>query len=201
MKIKFKLFHFFLSLIGLVCLGTLHSCNERLPDSKAIAAENKKRKIGRIRPLAITEEASRLGQKILSETDSIWRNNIEKELMQKIDSAHSKACSIFYRPYRSIPLSEISVTKWGRRNVKLRMVLAKERELFEAYDYSHAQPNNGSYNLQKSGDSLFIYSYQIVFNDKSCLKCHSSNRQGDFAGMFSARISKKKIVENIWLNK
>ena len=192
----------YITAIGkLLILIFLLSCNESLPDSRAIATENKKRKIGRIKPMEIVEESERLGKKILTSTDSIWQNNIEKEILQNIDSAHSKGCRIFDSPYKDVALSEISVTKWGRTNIKSPMLLTKEKELFDAYEYSHGRQSNTSANVQKSGDTLFIYSTPLTFNSSECIRCHSSNKVGQFAGMLSSRISKKKVIENIWLNK
>lgn len=179
----------------------LCSCYERLPESKEIAAEAKRRKIGRIKPADILEETNRLGELIISETDSTWKLELDKEIDSKVTMQNSSACIIELQPFRNKSLNDFSISKWGIKNAKSNKSIIKEREILDAYLYNVAKKLPIESNIQKLGDTVLLFTQPIYFDKSKCKNCHSSNKTTDFAGMWSVSMSKKKIVENIWLNK
>lgn len=198
---RFKLFNNFKLLFLSFPILLLSSCYERLPESKEIAAEAKRRKIGRIKPADILEETNRLGKLIISATDSVWNLNLDKEIDSKTTRQNSSACIIELQPFRNKSLEDFSISKWGIENIKYSKSNIKEKEIFEAYVYNVLNKMPIASNIQKLGDTVLLYTQPIYFDKSKCKNCHTSGKTTDFAGMWSVSMSKKKIVENIWLNK
>lgn len=200
-NINAKLLNNFALIFLLLPVLLLPSCYERLPESKEIAAEAKRRKIGRIKPADILEEADRLAKLIISETDSIWKLNLEQEIENKTNIKNSTACKIQFYPFRKKHIQDFAISKWGVENIKTNKATSKEQEILDAYSYNVANKISLASNIQKLGDTVLIYTEPIYFDKSNCKNCHTAAKPTDFAGMWSVSMSKKKIVENIWLNK
>jgi hypothetical protein len=77
----------------------------------------------------------------------------------------------------------------------------KEREVIEAYMFSHRNKIPVSPNYQKDGDKDFIYNKALVLNQKQCSNCHSKIinplAKGDFGdtiGIWSVKYPKRMVV-------
>ena len=160
-------FLFIKFLAGICFFQMLISCHEKLPESKALAFEVKKRKIGRIKPLEIVDETKRLGVAILQQTDSLWWVALQQELLLHNDSIHSKACKFLNKKFKNYPLSDVSITKYGITNIFANIALLQERQLFDAYLFNVANQLSLTDNVQKVGDSIMLYTQPIIFKKKN----------------------------------
>lgn len=190
---------YILFIIGIMTF--IGACHEQLPESKALAEQVKKRKIGKIKPLEIVEETKRMGTLIVQESEENWIKNILQEVNEKKDSASSTACKIILKSVDCLKSNSPIISKWSVRNIKSGQTISQEEQLLEAYFYNSDHKINLTENIQKIGDSLMLYTKPITYNIKQCSSCHKSLSENQFAGMWSVRLSKKKIIENIWLNK
>ena len=191
----------YINFLASICfLQMLISCHEKLPESKALAYEVKKRKIGRIKPLEIVDETKRLGVAIVQQTDSAWWSQLQQELLLQKDSIHSEACKVLNIKFKNYNLNDVSITKYGNANIFENIAVVQERQLFDAYLFNAANQLPLTDNVQKVGDSIMLYTQPIIFDRKKCNGCHVINGESKFAGMWSVRMRKKLIIENIWLN-
>ena len=195
MKILFIKF-----LVSVCFFQILISCHEKLADSKELAFAVKKRKIGRIKPLEIVDETKRLGDAIVHQTDSLWLSQLQKELLLHNDSIHSRACKVLSKKFKNYNLSEVAITKYGNVTISSNLALLTERQIFDAYLFNYSNQLSLTDNVQKVGDSIMLYTKPIIFNKEKCSSCHFIIGKNEFAGMWSVRIRKKLIIENIWLN-
>lgn len=193
-----KIAHLFF-FIGLITF--MGACHEQLEESKALAEQVKKRKIGKIKPLEILEETKRLGTLIVQESEAIWMKNLLQEVNEKKDSTRSTSCKILLMSVDSIKSNDILISKWGTQNIKLGIATGQEEQLLEAYFYNSDHKLPLTENIQKIGDSLMLYTEPITYHLNQCSSCHQSIVENQFAGMWSVKLRKKNIIENIWLNK
>ncbi len=190
--------------IKLLCVFMLSqifvSCHEKLPESKALATEVKKRKIGRIKPLQIVNETKRLGVSIVQQTDSIWWARLKQELALQKDSTQSEACNMVLQRFKNYEVKDVTISKFGNSTIQTNAAIKQEQQLFDAYQYNADHQLILADNVQKVGDSIMLYTQPITFTNEKCRSCHVFDNQSSFAGMWSVRMRKRLIVENIWLN-
>ncbi|TAH27160.1 MAG: hypothetical protein EAZ07_02700 [Cytophagales bacterium] len=190
------------ALIIICCLLPLLQigCNEKLPESKAIAAENKKRKIGKIEQAQIIDEALRLGTLIAFTVDSTWQANLTNEINNKTNFKNSVACNIRNYMFSKNNLNKIKVNKWGNSITSSISANNKEKQIWEALQYNTSHNTTTEASIQKSGDSLLFY-IQPILTTNTCKSCHANFQEKQIVGMWSIQLAKKQVVENIWLNK
>lgn len=193
-----RFFAVFSVLINIIILS---SCDEALEENKSIVAEVKKRKVGKITQLEIYEETDRIGGKVILYADSIWRKNLVDASTTKDVHSRNLQCNIENMPYKNSSLQDVSISKIGLANSKKPYILLKELGIWEAYQYNFDHQIGLDKNIQKIGDTVMLYTTPILFDQNNCFTCHTNNKMKDLAGMWSVRLNKKKVVENIWLQK
>jgi hypothetical protein len=159
----------------LVYAFLLTACNEQLEQSKQLAMEAKKRKIGKIEPFEIVQEAKRLSNIIAHEADSLYQSSSSAQ-----ENFYTKPSS-----FRNYQLFKISVQLIDSLNYKKQNFTDKESMLFESLFETDNKLTET--NIQKLGDTTIV---AVVPIQNIASKKY-----------WNVRIQKKIIVENIWLNK
>jgi hypothetical protein len=148
-------------------------------------------KIKRVTPLQINEQVERMGSKI---SEAITQD-FKKELNQANPSRKAELCEL-----KNIKLID-SLSSTYHLNIHLlgqadlmnnRTLYAKEKEVLEAYVFDAKNQKKLSNNIQKIGDSLFVYTSPIDGGiGKMCY-----NDASDFA-IWSIILKKSEVIKLI----
>lgn len=181
----------------------LFSCEEKKKlDTKKISSEIKSRKIRRITPSEILNTADLTGKKMVAGIEHNWLEALQLGMESKGVEYTKKFCIVPFIPgYDTIVTEGMEIKKIGRNNLKMPGKLTSlEKQLLDAYLYNVEQKIPLTGNLQKEGEDYLLYTSPIYFKEDICLQCHKKEggetafKKGDFAGIWSVRLSKKKLI-------
>jgi hypothetical protein len=175
----------------------LYSCRENPgADSGAVRQELRQREIVHLSQGQITERAAEMGDSLLLKTEILFLKNLgNKDIQSSCLPAWDSACREIKMRYQT------DIRRLLLSGPVPRLQNSKEKQLFEAYQYSRQHRLPLTPNLQKDGEKDFIYTKALTLKDAACMKCHSNSenttvrgKQGDTLGIALLRFPKKQVV-------
>ncbi|MBK6267121.1 DUF3365 domain-containing protein [Marivirga sp. S37H4] len=212
----------FVLLLTLLMIGCGFSTEKRRP--KAIEETQSERSVRKISEADILNKVKKLGDSISMQAQQLFMKRISEQyakggFVEAAAYCNMEAYSItdsLAKSY-SIYLKRVSTQNRSPQNAPSEM----EKELLEAYEYSHQEGIDLNPNVQfiQPGDTI-LYNKPIFIASELCLNCHGTkddiseevqallkerypNDQatgyelGDFRGMWSLKFLKKDIVKNL----
>jgi len=144
----------------------------------------------------IDERAYELGDTLTTEAE----NSFLQELKLAKDSSCKPAFDSVSKSMADAYKTEFSRHLFDRAKLKA-IASKKEKEVLEAYVYSHEHKIPITPNYQKDGDKAFIFNKALILNQQNCANCHSKQKNpllqgklGDTIGIWSIRYSKKMVI-------
>lgn len=183
-----------IKLIFLLSSLSLASCSnmERLDTSK-VKGEMENFKIKRVTPVQINEQVERMGSKI---SEAITKD-FEKEMKGAKQARIEELCQL-----KNIKLID-SLTSTYKLDIRLLgqpdigsnvSLFAKEKEVLEAYAFDAQNKKPLSNNIQKIGDSLFVYTAPMPASNGVGKMCYSDD--SGFA-LWSIVLKKSEVIKLI----
>lgn len=157
-------------------LVTLFACNpERLQHTNELKREIADKKIKRITNVDLVETVNNFGERIT--------RTIQTELatqLEKTDNPAERAqlCQLQNLP-RTKAIAErygIGIRLLGAADVQDKSLNQKEREVLDAYLYNAEQKLPQISNIQKIGDTLFIYNAAVPTSNVICQACFGGQK-------------------------
>lgn len=168
-------------LVGIACSGPSRE------ESAILREEMKDRKVKRLTPVRIVEEATRIGQALIDSTHNAF--------IYKQQSLPSKECNAVFESIAKEQgvLLKTKVNRYPFDSLKISQTSdPKQRELMLAYLYNFKNNLPMEPSLQKSGDSAFIAAAPILAST-ACLGCHQT-KENSALGLYAVRISKAMVI-------
>jgi hypothetical protein len=187
----------FVCISGLILLLSLPACRENsVSDPAAVRQELRQREIVHLSQGQIAERAAEMGDTLLLKA--------EKEFIQALKISKGSSCITAWDSVsagmKSRYQAEIKRLLFSAEPGK-RLPNQKEKQLFEAYQYSRQHKLALNPNLQKDGEKDFLFTRALVLNDKNCLSCHQNSsapqlkgNQGDTLGIWMLRFPRKQVI-------
>ena len=187
----------FFCISGLFLILSLPACRENsVSDPAAVRQELRQREIVHLSQGQIAERAAEMGDTLLLKA--------EKEFIQALKISKESSCITAWDSVsagmKSRYQADIKRLLFSEEPGK-RLQNQKEKQLFEAYQYSHQHKLPLNPNLQKDGEKDFLFTRALVLNDKSCLPCHQNSsapqlkgNQGDTLGIWMLRFPRKQVI-------
>jgi hypothetical protein len=177
--------------------AVLFSCRQNPgADPGAVRQELRQREIVHLSPGQITERAAEMGDSLLVKAQIIFLKNLNAEKAPvSCQPAWDSACREIKMRYQT------EIRRLLLAGTAPSLPNSKEKQLFEAYQYSRQHHLSLIPNLQKDGEKDFIYTKALTLKDAACTNCHSSSensalrgKQGDTLGIALLRFPKKQVV-------
>lgn len=177
--------------IALFCL-VLSSCGEvKRVDTKAVKAHINDYKIKKVDQSTIVLQAETWSQSLA--------DTLEKRITKQLKSATSpqkvaQICALSNDPWIDslAQTYAIDVVLWGKNTQIAELKLPQEQELLGAYQYALEKQVPLESNLQKSGDSLYVFTRTLPGIAKACWADSSKG-----LGIVRFRIPKAAIVKSL----
>ncbi len=157
-------------------LATLSACNpERLRHTNELKEEIADKKIKRITNVDLVETVDNFGERI----SRTVQNELATQLAATNDPAErTKLCRLQNLP-RTTAIAErygINIRLLGAADVQDKSLNQKEREVLDAYLYNAEQKLPQISNIQKIGDTLFIYNAAVPIDNVICQACFGGQK-------------------------
>lgn len=212
------------SFFTILLISLLAACDpgsQRPIDREALREEMRNREPKKLSEAQITAEAFRQG-KMAAEA-------MQARLFAKLQNAMKEGgipAAIEYCSLQALPSTDSLASEYGlgirRTSLRLRNPANKpdelERQLLEAYQYNKENQLPLEENVQRIGETHFLYTQPILIHQPLCLSCHGKAgeeiaaeslqlldslypndrargyQMGDFRGIWSIRLSRKELV-------
>jgi len=183
----------FLNLI--FCIG--FSCQERpVSDSQAVKEELRSREVVHLTPGQISQRAFELGDTLLTKAESEFYLALKRAKESPCEKTFLRVKNEFQLAYH-VELNQYSFDKQKIANHPS----GKEKQILEAYLYSHDHGLPIVPNFQKEGDSAYFFTKAFILKDVKSLTCFkemsdslSEPTLGDTVGVWTVRYRKKQVV-------
>lgn len=176
--------------------GILASCDfksGRLENTKELSREIKASQIKRVTNVQLISSADEWGKKIAQIAEKALKGELEKN-----PDAGLKHCG----DLSGIPVIAalekeygVKVELFGANDVKRPDLLAKEREILDAYVYSAKSNTQAGDNLQLLNDSLLVYNAPVASGSIICQKCMAT--QDTTFAVWRLLFNKKEIIRKL----
>ncbi|MBO0934471.1 hypothetical protein [Fibrella aquatilis] len=158
-------------------LSSIFSCNsERLQQSDKLKQQMADMRIKRVTDADLSEAVNSWGEQIVAIA--------EKEAATKLASLKDKnvtkeaACDI-----RNLPKTQAVARRYGMTislltaaDVQNLTLAKKEREVLDAYAYNAENNQPQTSNIQRVGDTLFVYNNAVPANSAFCQQCFGDQK-------------------------
>lgn len=156
-------------------LGSL-SCNpERVQYTKELKQQMADMKIKRITNADMVETVNTFGERVTT----VVQKELATQLQTTTDPAErTKLCRLQNLP-RTKAIGErygINIRLLGAADVQNRTLDTKEREILDAYLYNAEQKLPQISNIQKIGDTLFVYNAAVPTDNVICQTCFAGQK-------------------------
>lgn len=210
-----------LFIIFLIC--TLSGCDNQKVDRSGIKEEKERRALKKVSEAEILNEASEIGKKIALEGQNLI-NERSQEFVQNINQYQLEKEDIDWihdmDSLEKVYEAEVRYLSFITSNKDL-VISPIEAELLDAYQYNIERNISLSENVQKIETNYLLYNKPLILENQSCLRCHglpgkdvadqtlSALEQhypssqitgytlGSVMGLWSIRLSQKKIVQDL----
>lgn len=182
-----------LSTILLSCL--LLACNpERVKYTKELKQEMADKKIKRITNADLVETVDTFGERITT----VIQKELTTQLQQTTDSAErANLCQL-----RNLPRTKVIEDRYAidiqllsGADVPNRALSLKEREVLDAYLYNAEQKLPQISNIQKIGDTLYVYNAAVPTDNIICQTCFGTQKTP--LAVWRLVFSKREIVRRM----
>jgi hypothetical protein len=165
-------------------------------------------------PVAVRQEMRQREIVHLSQGQIMQRaGELADSLLQKAEADFQNRVSSLNENQTCLPQLESSIQQLEKQYpVKLtylpfasgtgsRLKISKEKELYQAYEYSNNHHLPVLPNLQKDGEKDFLFTKALIISSAKCASCHRqlANPElradmGDTIGIRMLRLSRKQVV-------
>ena len=181
-------------LVMSMCIG----CGEiKRVDTKAVKEHMNDYKIKKADQATIVLQAETWSQELTDSLQKRWATQMTS--VQKQPAAKRQLlCEPMKDPFLDSlhKLYDLDVEIWGKNTQLAELPLPQEKELFSAYQYALENRLPLESNLQKSGDSLFLFTRSIP---GFAALCFGDSTRG--LSIVRLKISKASVVKSIPLRK
>jgi hypothetical protein len=187
----------FLKFLFFSAFSLLFSCHEKNNNnSLAVKEELRSREVVHLTQNQIAERAFELGDTLVTEADALFFSELQIAKDSSCIPVFDSVAADLAKQYK------IQVSRYLFDTSRTKFIKSiKEREVIEAYMFSHQNKIPVSPNYQKDGDKDFIYNKALVLNQKQCSNCHSKITNplakgdfGDTIGIWSVKYPKRMVV-------
>jgi hypothetical protein len=182
---------------ALLFFGLLISCRQNPgADPGAVRQELRQREIVHLSQGQITERAAEIGDSLCLRAEILFEKNLSMQSDKNScrpawDSACLEINRVYQTDIRRLLLSGISPV----------LKNPKEKQLFEAYQYSRQHKLPLTPNLQKDGEKDFIFTKALTIRNAACASCHKDQTRpelrgnsGDTIAIGMFRFPRKRVV-------
>jgi hypothetical protein len=153
--------------------------------------------IKRLTPAQITAQVETLGEKVVITITPAFENAMKSALKsQSLEVCQLKNIKLIDS---LSSVYKIKVRLLGTADVLNKTLYDKEREVIDAYVYNAENKLPLTNNIQKIGDSLFVYSAPIAAETKICEQCFSSD--DNKLAVWSIIFRKAEVIRKVDMKK
>lgn len=187
---SYRLLSFILFLIGLL----FASCNldQRLEGSKEAVEKMKSTQIKRVTDSQVIEIVGDWGERIVKQAQL----QLERTL-SKPQADFSRLCQL--KEVTKIDslahLYAVQINLLGTKDIKNPTLSIKEQEVLGAYLYDTQNKTSQISNIQKLGDSVFIYNSPIPMESLICQKCFAED--ATHLAVWRVRFRKSDVIRKV----
>lgn len=187
---SYRLLSFILFLIGLL----FASCNldQRLEGSKEAVEKMKSTQIKRVTDSQVIEIVEDWGERIVKQAQL----QLERTL-SKPQADFSRLCQL--KEVTKIDslahLYAVQINLLGTKDIKNPTLSIKEQEVLDAYLYDAQNKTSQISNIQKLGDSVFIYNSPIPMESLICQKCFAED--ATHLAVWRVRFRKSDVIRKV----
>lgn len=187
---SYRLLSFILFLIGLL----FASCNldQRLEGSKEAVEKMKSTQIKRVTDSQVIEIVGDWGGRIVKQAQL----QLERTL-SKPQADFSRLCQL--KEVTKIDslahLYAVQINLLGTKDIKNPTLSIKEQEVLGAYLYDTQNKTSQISNIQKLGDSVFIYNSPIPMENLICQKCFAED--ATHLAVWRVRFRKSDVIRKV----
>jgi hypothetical protein len=180
----------------LFLLFLLASCNpDRIRQTDELKQEMADKKIKRVTNAELNETVNAWGEQMIG----VMQNELTAKL-QAGGSADS-LCQLRQLPKTTALAKryDVGVNLLGPQDVKNPRLAAKEREILDAYLYNAENKLPQQSNIQRIGDSLFVYNVVVPTENIICKTCFGNQSQP--LGVWRLVFRKREVVRRMSVKK
>lgn len=179
----------------LTLLTLMGSCSsDRIQYSDKLKQEMADKKVKRVTIVQMNESVDDWGQEIAKVA--------QNELTARLKQAGTTAPSAELCQLKGLPQTQALIKKYG---VNVRLLSAadiknpglapKEREVLDAYLYNVENKLPQTSNIQKIGDTLFVYNVPVPTDNPICRQCFAGQAQP--LAVWRVAFPKREVVRHI----
>ena len=168
------------------------SIPDRVGDTKELVQEMKDNQIKRVTGGQLTEIVDNWGKKIV--------RDVERELVRKLTKSPNEVASICQ--LKNLPVADslrelyaVEIRLFGAKDLKNSLISAKEQEVLGAFMYNSQNNIPPVDNIQRLGDTAYVYNAAIESSSLVCQKCFD-NKPVAFA-VWSVVFSKREVIRRV----
>ena len=182
------------SLLFLIALGFVVACStpDRIGNTKELVQEMKDNQIKRVTGGQLTEIVDNWGKRIV--------RDVERGLVQKLTKGNSEAATACQLKNLAVvdslrELYAVQIRLFGAKDLENSAISAKEREVLGAFMYNSQNNIPPVDNIQRLGDTAYVYNAAVVASSPICKKCFASQQVG-FA-VWSVLFNKREVIRRV----
>ncbi len=164
------------ALLASLLIITLFACNpERVKYTNELKQEMADMKIKRITNADMVETVDNFGERI--------SRTVQHELTAQLQRTTNPAGRVTLCRLENLPRTKaireryaIDIRLLGAANVQDKSLSPKEREILDAYLYNAEQKLPQISNIQKIGDTLFVYNVAVPTDNVICQACFGNQK-------------------------
>ncbi|GAA4468791.1 hypothetical protein GCM10023189_54710 [Nibrella saemangeumensis] len=176
-------------------LTLLAACNtDRIQYSDKLKQEMADKKVKRVTAVQMNEAVDEWGQQIA--------NVAQTELTAKLKQAGTTAQPAELCQLQTLPKTQAIAKKYGvtvrllgAADVNNQALAAKEREVLDAYLYNAENKLPQTSNIQRIGDTLFVYNAPVPAENPICQQCFTGQAQP--LAVWRIAFPKKEVIRHI----
>ncbi|GAA4407157.1 hypothetical protein GCM10023187_27400 [Nibrella viscosa] len=186
-------------ILPLALLVLIASCNtDRIQYTDKLKQEMADKKVKRVTAVQMNEAVNEWGEQIAR----VVQNELSSKLQQTMATrAAAEVCQL-----QNLPKTQAIATKYGARisllgaaDIKNSNLAAKEREVLDAYLYNVENKLPQTSNIQRIGDTLFVYNAPIPTENPICRQCFAGQTQP--LAVWRIAFPKREVVRHITIKK
>jgi hypothetical protein len=187
----------------LFCAVLLWACNDKPADVSKVKDEMADRQILRVTPGQLSALVYKKGAKF----SQIVENLLNAQLLTAIDGSICNERNIAQLD----TLQKKYMVKIERHSIEESKKNQAEWSIVDAYLYNTENKLALEDNIQRLGDTAYLFTRPIVLKQKECLRCHGDQKSDDlpidlshkkaneFIGVWSIVFNKKELIKSLQL--